>query len=677
VSARRVLAAACALACAALAAGTPATAQAQRPEGVGFAASQPLTVSWSEVDKGRYVDVCNGSAHRLTKLDAVPVEFKFVLHGTPVGTATLLAAKPPTHGIPAGSCAAVLLHARSFAQPDPGEYAGALVLVARDGGLAERSLVVDVLESKPATPAPVVTPLTLSIANATPWARHADATLLLQAPKAGEEPLAAGQSCSANSAPAKHECPLIGVLYHDGNTIGVTVAGPATYNENRHVQELPVELSSDGHAVGTYEGAVTLAGSGGTPQTIKLKVNQTDAWYCALIALLIGAGISVLTQLNTGRLKPKAKLEERREALAKAYVPAHASGHRQVKIDPNEIARYADGVREAIAHYAQSTGLFNSKDPAYEEIDKTLRVAEADAAVLTGEDGLGKALSELADEIGRVTELLQSSDVADEPTLLGQAAELLSPALLGVGGASARDKRAKELTPLLKQWRKLAHDVFLNAVWLSHLANPDDPNAKVLNEQSRAVAVRRDKKALVFAGAELLAARSALLAAETTSDLEQIRGSHELRRARGTITYLGSEYDVPAPTSLSPPVAPRKTLWRIGYKSSAGTAPTEEQVFENNRDGRVRAAKPVELPVNRALLALDVLGLLVTVSGAIIAGLGVFYFGKSSFGTTADYLTVLLAGTAAQLVAKAILTQLPAFTQSLQPDLSFTQAKLK
>jgi hypothetical protein len=633
-----------------------ATTREQSSDGVAFAAGEGLTLSWSALVSGRNVEACNGTSRRVSRLRALPTDFQFTRNGAPLAEAASLLAKPPSHGIPAGSCAVVRL--RAAQTPDPGEYSGALLLVVAGGGVTRLPITITVPDKAPATPSGVSDQLTLSVRNTTPLDDVAKGTLLLNAPKSNENPLTVGQNCNNTIASAKRECPFIGNLYQGDRIMSVSVAGPVTFDENRHVQELPVELKADGHAVGDYEGTVTLAGTGGAPQSIKLKVSAKDAWGCAVIALLIGALLPLGIQLRDGRYRPKGDLERRRKAIVENYRPYHASGHETVKVDKQKLDAYAAAVGQAIASYAGSVVLLDVKSEAYVEIDAALKLAEEDAIVLSDPAQLGHALTELAKEVNQTTGLLAGKNVAERPELLARAAEPLAAAQMDVGDATERAKRAGELASLLKRWRDLASRVLLYAVWLGEIA------ARPEGERPRG---EHDEEALAYAGVDLWGVRTALFQAEALDDFDRIRTSSELQSAFGAIAYLGNKYRVAMPPADKEPSQPSTALRSVGYPAPSGTALTEAEVLQEPASIETEPAEPVELPTaRRALLAVDVLALIVTVGAAIIAGLSAFYFGKS-FGTVEDYLTVIFAGTAAQIVSKAILDQLSLFVHDISP----------
>jgi hypothetical protein len=105
----------------------------------------------------------------------------------------------------------------------------------------------------------------------------------------------------------------------------------------------------------------------------------------------------------------------------------------------------------------------------------------------------------------------------------------------------------------------------------------------------------------------------------------------------------------------------------VGYQSPKGPPVTEETVAENTADVELKPAQTVVLPPKKlSSLILDVLALVGAIAVSIIAGLSLFYFGKS-FGTLEDYLTVIFAGTAAQVVSKAILEKLSVFVHDISP----------
>jgi hypothetical protein len=90
----------------------------------------------------------------------------------------------------------------------------------------------------------------------------------------------------------------------------------------------------------------------------------------------------------------------------------------------------------------------------------------------------------------------------------------------------------------------------------------------------------------------------------------------------------------------------------------------------------VKAAIPAKLPPRKkGRLVGDLLALLTSIVVSIVAGLGTFYFAKS-FGSLEDYLTVIVIGSAAQTVLKAVLNQTSILLHDFAPAAPSVPAKV-
>jgi hypothetical protein len=105
----------------------------------------------------------------------------------------------------------------------------------------------------------------------------------------------------------------------------------------------------------------------------------------------------------------------------------------------------------------------------------------------------------------------------------------------------------------------------------------------------------------------------------------------------------------------------------IGYLSTEGDALTFDEVLAEPVGVVVEPAKPAKLPEPRRLRIVgDCLALATTVAVSIVAGLSTFYF-TASFGTFEDYLTVIVIGSAAQTLLKAVLNQTSILLHDIAP----------
>jgi hypothetical protein len=641
-----------------LASGTRAAA-AQESGSITFATAQPLTLTWAQLLHGKSVEVCNGGAATVPRLRVVLVDFAFTRMGGAVAASRVLTVKTPTHRIRAGDCAPIHIGLTSETAIDPGEYGGSLLLVAAGHGSARLPTTVMTASRKAAAPAGVAEPTTLSIRSSSPWSHHATAVLLVKEPSSTEAPLAIGKGCST-AVPSDSDCPVLGNLYQDAHVVRVSVDGPSRLNTNMGVQEVPIELHALAHAVGSYEGSVTLPGS---TQAIKLKLSAKDAWWCAVIALLLGVLLALATQLWNGRWQPRHALLERAEQLRSRYGTKPAAGHERVELDNGKLDEYLKGVEQAIDRYASSVVMFDGTSDAYKAIDASLKLAEDDAVVFRGPGGLSPVLDQLEAEAKATVKLLRFMQVADVPELLKAASELLGGEKLGVGGAMKRVKEAEALLPVLVSWHELMCDFTEHVVWLKMLTGKK---------------VARDK--LRCSGVRMSGLRGRLFEVKDASELAALRSSASLWRTLDRIAYLAQTWNVPRPDRSKSPL-PRDQddnldlksvgkleLDAIGYFSTKGDALTFDEVLDHPAGVVVEPAKPATLPQPRRLRIVgDVLALATTTVISIVAGLSTFYFTKS-FGTFEDYLTVIVVGSAAQTLLKGILNQTSILLHDFAPS---------
>jgi hypothetical protein len=637
--------------------------------GVAFVPEQPLRVSWHELEVGKRVGVCNGTSRRLSSVTIRLSSFLFMREGKPIAPPSrILATRLLASVIVPGSCVPVLLRAPHGAKLDPGEYSGTLVLAAIGAGVTRLRATVLGPPPRPATPSAVAEGETLSQHDVTPLDGSAASNILLRAPGGGEAPIKIGATCNGNGdSPTRNaRCPWLGNLYQGTNVVSVVVRGAARRDENESIQALPIELQfsgsrRSGHPVGTYEGTVDLA-EGGVSHPIKLKVDFKDAWYCAVLALLLGTLIALAPQLYEGRFRPKSVLETRKTAAGMRYAGTTPPGYPGIKVDSDDVSRYFKGVEEAIRDYSRTVILFDVASAAYVEIDKALKLAEEDQQVLFGDGGLGPSLSALSIERDHTTQLLKEKEVSDVPELLSLASGTLAVGQLGVGEAAKRRQRADELVELMRRWRALTARVLEYVVWLKKISAAG---------ATRAALPARDAETLAHAGVNLFSVRRALFEeVASEADLTNVRSSGLLEPALGSIAYLGNKLgvDKPPPDTSPKKVGGDKALADVGYDTDPSLPAVTPLVVKGAAAKlNVTPAKPVDLPsAKRRLFYFDILALGIAMTVAIIGGLSAFYFGKS-FGTLADYLTVIFTGTAIQLVAKAVLQQLEVFVHPIVP----------
>ena len=559
--------------------------------------------------------------------------------------------------IPAGSCRSLQLRVGKGTGLDPGEYPGSLVLIAPGAGVTRLSTIVEGPGKKPAQPQAVTEGDTASLHDVTVFDDNAATTLLLRGVAAGEAAVSIGKECADTLLPEHEHCEHLGNLYQGSRVVLVSVRGKAFEDQHKDVQELPIKLKYFGHPVGTYEGTLTLT-DGKVSRSVKLKVDFKDAWFFAVLALLLGTLIALVPQLYEGRWRLKSGLEERRDRIEEEYWSARVQGFPSLRVDGGGLEKYLAGVDKAIRDYARSVVLLDTKSTAYGEIDKTLTLAEVDSRpLLLG--GLGRSLTALQHEAKLTTDLLKQKEVSDLPQILLLAAEPLKGSI-GIGEAAKRAKTADDLTAVIKSWRGLIDRVLFYAVWLKRVSGDPKTGAHKLTQA--------DSQLIATAGAELFGVRQELFEEVTDAEgLARVRNSGRIERASTGIVQLATKLKVPMPPHDARPNEYAGLLKDVGYPSKQGPPMTDEDVDAKSTELEATPILPVDLPARKLRLVLfDALALTSAVAVSIIAGLSAFYFGKS-FGTLEDYLTVIFAGTAAQVVAKAVLERLEVFVHDISP----------
>jgi hypothetical protein len=517
-----ILIALCLLALASLFGGAE-PAGAQNTSGVTFQSGAPLSLSMARLVHGMQVKVCNGSARRISRFSVIPTDFRFTRNGRAAAPASVVAVRRLRGAIPAGACAAVSIHIRSPKTIDAGEYTGTLLLVGAGGGSARLTMTVMNVKETAAKPDAATEPATLSITSPSPVSGGGDTMLLLKSATEGESKLAIGEGCDP-AAPTEQACPFIGNLYRGSQIVRVRVIGQSKPNLASGVQEVPVRLHSSDHPVGDFAGTVTLPGSS---PPIKVKLTAKDAWWCAVIALLVGVLVTLAIQLWNGRWQPKDALLERARALPARYGDSSGAGEPTITVSKKGLRAYRKAVQRSIEQYASSVVEFDTTSAAYKAIDASLKLAEEDAVVLTSKSGLARAIGTLEREAIATTNSLHAKEVMDVPEILRLAAEMRKRVPLQVGEATKRANQADELLPTLVEWHKLASRLLANVVWMQALAS----NARLATRRST----------LTRIGVDLWTSRQRLFEATRPSEIAAVGSSKTLARAFERIAYLAAE----------------------------------------------------------------------------------------------------------------------------------------
>jgi hypothetical protein len=644
--------------------------------GVVFATAQPVSAPWKEFKRkgAKRVPVCNGSRGQARKLNVAVTGFGFRHNQRRLANSNVIRVRVRPRRLLPGRCGAVLLRAVRGAKIDAGSYSGAIAVTARGAGVARLELITtrsETVATKPAAVDGAIEQATLELVNDAPL-RGAGSRevgdLLLQPPPPGEPALSLGEGCEMRSDDegSTKACPLIGNLYKGTEVVHVYIAGPATPGEG--VERLPVRIDSDNHLVGDYEGMLDPGLSGEEDQMVNTKLIAKDSLCAAIAAIFLGALLALGVQLYSDRIRPTRRIKRQAEAIVDVYRRGRTwdPKKRNIEVDMDAVLNYSEDVKASIRQYMWSVLMVDKESEAFKQIKESIDLAEADARKLIEDDGDGlrTALDSLEDEVRKAREMLADTySIAETPAMLARATAPLGPGLLKVGGATERTKTARELAPLLREWRYMTWRVLSYEVWLIAL-DINENTGKPRKITPTYLARLRD------ANLALKELRFDLFRASTSADLDRMRRSHRVEDTFAKLSALGGKYRVGAPNG---PEDVKDVLERTaGVKGRVDPKLADRTPDKSAKEVdwaewwmRTTPTSPAKIPEKRFWwLAGDIAVLLVSVITAVIAGLTLFYFGKS-FGTFEDYLTVIFAGTATQALLKVILDNLSYFMHDI------------
>jgi hypothetical protein len=412
---------------------------------------------------------------------------------------------------------------------------------------------------------------------------------------------------------------------------------------------LPLRVEGIDH-VGDYSGTLDLAPEpGDEPQEAKVTVSVTDYFLFAILAVLIGAGLTLASQLWLRRYGVRRRLHARLTGLEKAYskgarklhdrFPEYAAIHGP---RPEVLDRYVSDVAKAIEVDMKSSWYFDSDSGAYQEIVKSIDLAEDDAKFLGSVRGLGRHLKDLEAALGQLEGPAGDLQVDRKPAFVAVAQAVLKGGDLEVGEATARGGTADSYVSFVDQFKLLAVRVRQLEPWAAALLVDAGNNAADWTEF--------EVQLLYAATAKVLEAKHELLDATDPTALEQLGAERDLDRAYGTFAILGSRHgiwwsDLPAaaPTAEEAPAL----LFAMpdgGAAASLGLPAVGELI--------VAAAKPTVLHKSLGWIA-DAGVLVLAVVTGLVGALAAFYFGQA-WGSTVDYLTAIFIGGGAQLLTSGV-----------------------
>jgi hypothetical protein len=510
-------------------------------------------------------------------------------------------------------------------------------------------------------------------------------------------PAPANNSSKADADP----CSFVGNVINGTDVAKVSVAGRLNTPADQPA-ELPLALESADHA-GTYAGSLDLASTPGDPDDdVKLSVVVKDAWWCAAFALLLGAALSFGSQWRLRRSLPKRRFRDRYKKFSEKYRLAviEFNEHRPEGDEPaseawtppslTDINDIAKAIEAGIGRYKASTVYWDTTSEAYKELDRSLALVEDDIDCLKDPTRLRATLTSLADALKALATFLdtryhppraprfvvpaaahlkgpvpkpESTPEAEAKPAVAQPAAAKTPRL-AVGQALTITAAAKAATELIAAWTKLAERVLEYDPWWDRLAEkaweaeqngPSWPKAHVTR--------------LIDAASSLAEAKEELLTVVDAAELGEFETTGDLKRAYTSLAYLSGLYGgwpgerVARRTTRMDAIVAfglTDTMFEDQSKAAELRADAAQRPRHQLRDW-LSEAEPVDARGAKAAkldkldgLSIAILPLAFTFAAAVATGLAAFYFGKDTWGTWEDYVTVIVVGAAATALVQSV-----------------------
>lgn len=570
------------------------------------------------------------------------------------------------HRLKAGDCAKLAVVVRYHAEIDTGPFTGQVVVTSADAGIARRNVTI----SGPpdvTVPAQSVTDMAevKVVHKSGPFHflvpdHGKDTTIALQAPPAGKR-LDVPDTCGAGAAKPSRACPPLGALMHSRTSTQVVLAGHAP-DAVGGVVRLPVRLLK-ADDVGEYTGTIHPSGDPADDHPIKTVVKVTDAWWWALIALLIGAALVMVPQLWMRRYKQKSLLRARANALLGGYSRAKIAfrGDGRIAnfpdIDPPEggdVAVYAEDVREAIGNLLRSMVFVDARSEAYRQVDTSLVTAEEDITCWGDPNGLLRALTTLDTQVDDTQDWLRRRRFTNQsPDVARRAATLLARRRLKIGEAQTVMAQADSAAVLLHEWRQLACRVLRLQLWWRRIA---------LKRGEDTYARFDDLAAL---GRRIARYKRALREVPDAAALHALRDDGTLEELHAALEELGGPLGISQPREEAG-AGSMEQLWRrFGFADEVrdelamrrpedeATVSTGDELIDRATAQAFRPATSVRLQRSWRWVA-DVFCIVLAILVALVTAMAAIVNDKN-FGSAKDYLTVIFIGTAAQVAVSAVI----------------------
>jgi hypothetical protein len=627
----------------------PVSSRSSADQALVFQDERPLAITLAQLQAGQDVAICNVGPDPISVVNVRLVGFGLMVGGRPAEDSNLEVTPPVSNPISSRACPPIHIStAQPLFAPDPGTYRGELVVVDKAVEVVRRDIDVTVPAAKSA-----VGDIVLHATRDGPWAGSAlldDRALILQTnPDGTPAKVAAGG--------------VLGVL-HNGNHLATVRPGGPPVTLGSGVLSVPVKAYGL-YQVGTYDGAVDVSGHRDPDNAITVNVEVTDRIEWAIAATIAGVLVALIPILIMGRWRHWWRIDMKRRSLAKGYIDAEArfrmnygdTAFGSYRPHYGSITMYQAKLKSALKNYANSVLVFDPASDGYRAVTASLQTASDDRKALEDPDGLGASLRKLQAALKGFADFLVKEfpvhgDVEGQPAFVTPASGLLNGTALPVGGALQVKAHAAAYVELIDRWKTLALEVKRYLVW----------GVRLLQHQDRMPI--EDLARLRRAMAEVVEARSEMLDAEDADELESLASAGDLKDAYEKLALLGGLYDQWEPPHRA----------QHDHERALGSVVLADQLAPEGAEYVLRrmpeptrlvetwsaGAEPPALAPAQGIAIERVSGgvgeaaaVLVPMAAAVGGGLTQFYFGKP-WGTTQDYLSVVLAGAGAQVVVKGL-----------------------
>jgi hypothetical protein len=514
-----------------------------------FVDEEPLAATWKQVKVGEEVVVCNLGEDQLQDLRARIIGFNFPDESED-------ALKSPEgsnfqNTLKTEQCTTARVKTKGGAELEPGEYKGGLVVSAEGVEKITRNIVIQV--PKPTVKGVVDNTVLTSRRWLGLLSDKSTENFRLDLRLEGEGDLPSDLYPQTNAGDK-----AIGVVTSGDSPAFLYVNGQPDYSRRDDgIVALPVQ-ARELNKVGTYAGSLRESGN-----AVKLELRVTHPFYWALGAILLGTLISLALLFWRQHWNPRSELKRRCRSLIQDYRTANGhfrkwfenyrnhrlEGHQQYtpvtsigEYEPDEesIRTYQGEFWREVQRYARDNIFFNTASDDFKKLVKTLETAESDAKHLgeqTGRDGrsgsrFGESLRILGAALESFDKFLKNEWGEDRtPALVKPAANLLDGGQLAVGAVQKISTQAKDHATLIENWRKMAVEVKRYTLWYIRLRPTQG-----LSQRHRGMLER--------AGARIIEAKQEMMEAKDGATLAELGAATDLKRAYGTLAFLGSLYGV-------------------------------------------------------------------------------------------------------------------------------------